>query len=106
MRRRAEHHVELLAIYRIEPSDKEIHLNNERSELFKLSDPRHCATSVAMTSPPQHFLSEPTDSRPARLWYNCIKDREHTSDVGRRDKVVSLHILKGVGERFAVQSRQ
>jgi hypothetical protein len=73
MRRRAEHHVELLAIYRIEPSDKEIHLNNERSELFKLSDSRHCATSVAMTSPPQHFLSEPTDSRSARLWYKLYK---------------------------------
>jgi hypothetical protein len=29
--------VGLLAVYRLEPSEKEIHLNNERSELSKLA---------------------------------------------------------------------
>ncbi|WP_235802927.1 hypothetical protein, partial [Lacticaseibacillus manihotivorans] len=52
-----------LAVYRLEPSEKEIHLNNERSELSKLAPTSDIAFH---DQPPEHFFSELTDFRAAR----------------------------------------
>jgi hypothetical protein len=50
--------VGLLAVYRLEPSEKEIHSRFLRVIRF--------ATLRSMTSPPEHFLSELTAFRAAR----------------------------------------
>jgi hypothetical protein len=64
--------VGLLAVYRLEPSEKEIHLNNERSELSKLAP----TSDIAFHDQPAGALFVGTHRFSDRkaYWYNWLED--------------------------------
>ena len=73
--------VGLLAVYRLEPSEKEIHLNNEQSELSKLAP----TSDIAFHDQPAGALFVGTHRfSAARHWYSWLEDENHTYDTGQR----------------------